>query len=145
MKILKKISLLFLLTTAFVSCNDDKPDTVGPEVEITNIPDNKEYKFGETIVMNFEFRDKVGMYEYEYKLYAEENTSNGFTTENYVDLQPSFYSTYNKIHTIALPEKSAKATYQEGDYVIKVQASDINQNVSVYYKPIRIVYPETEE
>lgn len=144
MKILKKISLLFLLTTAFVSCNDDKPDTVGPEVEITNIPDNKEYKFGETIVMNFEFKDEVGMYEYKYELYAKDYTPQEFSMENYIDLRPGYYSKYSKTHSILLPSESEEG-YQEGDYIIKVQASDINQNVSVYYKPIRIVYPETEE
>ena len=37
--------------------------------------------------------------------------------------------------------KNVTKTYQEGEYVIEVKASDINQRVSTYYKPIKITYP----
>ena len=140
MKILKPLIVLFLLSVSFISCNDEGPDREGPIIEITNIPDNKEYKFGENLVMHFKITDQTGMYEYKYELYAKDFTSDSFTYENHIQLE-GYLTKLEEAKSILLPEKSASETYQEGDYLIKVQASDINQNVSTYYKPIRIVYP----
>ena len=146
MKFFKQISLLFLLTTAFtfVSCNDEDPDTVGPTIEITNIPDNKEFKFGEDLSMHFKFTDQSGVYEYAYEIYSKNLLPDEFSVEKrHFDLQ-GFYTEINQVQTVILPAKSANETYAEGDYIIKVQASDINEIVSTYYKPIRIVYPTAE-
>jgi len=146
MKFFKLISLLFLLTTAFtfVGCNDEDPDTVGPTIEITNIPDNKEFKFGEDLFMNFRFTDQTGVYEYAYEIYSKDFLPNEFTVEQKIfDLQGS-YNEINQMQTVILPAKVDKEIYDEGEYIIKVQASDINQRVSTYYKPIRIVYPAAE-
>lgn len=141
MKFFKHVCLLFLVTVSLVSCNDEDPDTVGPTIEITNIPDNKEYKFGENLIMNFKFTDQTGVYEYAYEIYAKEYTPKEFSVaQKLIDLQ-GYFTEINQIQTILLPEKSAAETYQEGDYIIKVQASDINQRVTTYYKPIKIVYP----
>ncbi|SEI00965.1 protein of unknown function [Paenimyroides aquimaris] len=145
MKFLKQISVFFLLATAFVSCNDEDPDTDGPTIEITNISDNQEFKFGEDLVMNFMFTDQTGVYEYAYEIYSKDNLPKEFkVNQKLFDLQ-GYFTEINQIQTVILPEKSTNETYAEGDYLIKVQASDINQIVSTYYKPIRIVYPETQE
>lgn len=146
MKFFKQISLLFLLTTAFtfVSCNDEDPDTAGPTIEITNIPDNKEFKFGENLSLRFKFTDQSGVYEYAYEIYSKDLLPNEFTVEErYFDLQ-GFYTEINQVQTVILPAKSDTEKYAEGDYIIKVQASDINEIVTTYYKPIRIVYPAAE-
>lgn len=146
MKFFKQISLLFLLTTAFtfVGCNDEDPDTVGPTIEITNIPDNKEFKFGEDLFMNFKFTDQTGVYEYAYEIYSKDFLPNEFTVEEKLINLQGYFTEINQKQTVILPAKSATETYAEGDYVIKVQASDINQRITTYYKPIRIVYPVTE-
>ncbi len=146
MKFFKQISLLFLLTTAFtfVGCNDEDPDTVGPTIEITNIPDNKEFKYGEDLFMNFRFTDQTGVYEYAYEIYSKDFLPKEFkVNQRHFDLQ-GYYTEINQMQTVILPAKSATETYAEGDYVIEVKASDINQRITTYYKPIRIVYPATE-
>lgn len=147
MKFFKQISLLFLLTTVFtfVGCNDEDPDTVGPTIEITNIPDNKEFKFGEDLFMNFRFTDQTGVYEYSYEIYAKEFSPKEFkVTRKLFDLQ-GYYTEINQKQTVILPAKSAtEPLYAEGDYIIEVKASDINQRMTTYYKPIRIVYPAAE-
>ena len=134
-----------MLATAFVSCNDDDPDTVGPTIEITNISDNQEFKFGKDLVMNFKFTDQTGVYEYAYEIYSKDFLPNGFSVPQKVITFEGYFNEKTDNQTVILPEKSATETYAEGDYIIKVQASDINQIVSTYYKPIRIVYPETQE
>jgi len=146
MKFFKQISLLFLLTTAFafVGCNDDDPDTVGPTIEITNIPDNKEFKFGEDLFMNFRFTDQTGVYEYAYEIYSKDFLPKEFTVkQKHFDLQ-GYFTEINQMQTVILPAKSTAETYDEGDYIIEVKASDINQRITTYYKPIRIVYPAAE-
>lgn len=146
MKFFKQISLLFLLTTAFtfVGCNDEDPDTVGPTIEITNIPDNKEFKFGEDLFMNFKFTDQTGVYEYAYEIYSKDFLPKEFkVNQRHFDLQ-GYFTEINQMQTVILPAKSAAETYAEGDYIIEVKASDINQRITTYYKPIRIVYPVAE-
>ena len=146
MKFFKQISLLFLLTTAFafVGCNDEDPDTVGPTIEITNFPDNKEFKYGEDLFMNFKFTDQTGVYEYAYRIYSKESLPKEFTVDQRrFDLQ-GYFNEINQTQTVILPAKSATETYAEGDYIIEVKASDINQRITTYYKPIRIVYPAAE-
>lgn len=145
MKFLKQISVFFLLATAFVSCNDEDPDTAGPTIEITNISDNQEFKFGENLVMHFKFTDQTGVYEYSYEIYAKEYTPKEFSVSQKLITFEGYFNEKTDNQTVILPEKSPTETYAEGDYIIKVQASDINQRVSTYYKPIRIVYPETQE
>lgn len=146
MKFFKQISLLFLLTTAFtfVGCNHEDPDTVGPTIEITNIPDNKEFKYGEDLVMNFKFTDQTGVYEYAFEIYSKDFLPKEFKVNQKIFDLGGYFTEINKIQTVILPAKSANETYAEGDYVIEVKASDINQRVTTYYKPIRIVYPAAE-
>ena len=146
MKFFKQISLLFLLTTAFafVGCNDEDPDTVGPTIEITNIPDNKEFKYGEDLVMNFKFTDQTGVYEYAFEIYSKDFLPKEFKVNQKIFDLGGYFTEINKIQTVILPAKSATENYAEGDYVIEVKASDINQRVTTYYKPIRIVYPAAE-
>lgn len=144
MKFLKQISVFFLLATAFVSCNDEDPDTAGPTIEITNISDNQEFKFGENLVMHFKFTDQTGIYEYKYEIYEKDYTHQSFDYEKHITFE-GYYTEAIDAQSVLLPEKSPTETYAEGDYIIKVQASDINQRVSTYYKSIRIVYPETQE
>ena len=146
MKFFKQISLLFLLTTVFtfVGCNDEDPDTVGPTIEITNIPDNKEFKYGEDLFMNFKFTDQTGVYEYAYEIYSKDFLPNEFTVEEKLINLEGYFTEINQKQTVILPAKSATETYAEGEYIIKVQASDVNQRITTYYKPIRIVYPATE-
>lgn len=146
MKFFKQISLLFLLTTVFtfVGCNDEDPDTVGPTIEITNIPDNKEFKYGEDLGLFFKFTDQSGVYEYAYEIYSKDFLPNEFkVNQRHFDLQ-GYYTEINQIQTVILPAKSDTETYAEGDYIIEVKASDINQRITTYYKPIRIVYPAAE-
>lgn len=146
MKFFKQISFLLLLATAFtfVGCVSEDPDTVGPTIEITNFADNKEFKFGEDLVMNFRFTDQSGVYEYAYEIYSKESVAKEFkVNERHFDLK-GYFTEINQIQTVILPVKSATVTYAEGDYVIKVIASDINQRMTTYYKPIRIVYPAAE-
>ena len=52
-----------------------------------------------------------------------------------------YFTEINQKQTVILPAKSDTETYAEGDYIIKVKASDINQRITTYNKPIRIVYP----
>lgn len=142
MKLLKQLLLLSLITL-FVGCDDNEGDTVGPTIEITNIKDNAAYKFGETIVMKFKFKDQTGFYEYKYELYAEDFTSDSFTAEKYFFFD-GFYTELEEAKSILLPEKSTNKQYKEGKYLIKVTAADIHQNLSIYYKPIEITYPVAE-
>lgn len=144
MKFLKQIALLFLITSAFVSCNEEEPDTVGPTIEITNIPDGKEFKYGEDLGMNFKFTDQTGVYEYSYEIYSKDNLPKEFKVNQRLINLEGYFTEINQIQTVLLPEKTATEVYAEGDYVIEVKASDINQRVSTYYKPIKIVYPPTE-
>ena len=146
MKFFKQISLLFLLTTAFtfVGCNDEDPDTVGPTIEIANIPDNKEFKFGEDLFMNFRFTDQTGVYEYAYEIYSKDFLPKEFkVNQRHFDLQ-GYFTEINQMQTVILPAKTETETYAEGDYIIEVKAADINQRITTYYKPIRIVYPAAE-
>lgn len=141
MKFFKHVCLLFLATVSLVSCNDEDPDTVGPTIEITNIPDNKEFKYGEDLGMNFKFTDQTGVYEYAYEIYSKDNLPKEFkVNQRLIDLE-GYFTEINQIQTVLLPEKTATEVYAEGDYVIEVKASDVNQRVSTYYKPIKIVYP----
>lgn len=143
MKFFKQISLLFLLTTAFtfVGCNTEDPDTVGPTIEITNIPDNKEFKYGEDLFMNFRFTDQTGVYEYSFEIYSKDFLPKEFSVAEKIFSLQGYFTEINQKQTVILPAKSDTETYAEGDYIIKVKASDINQRVTTYYKPIRIVYP----
>lgn len=146
MKFLKQLSLFFLVVTSFVfiGCTNEEPDTTGPTIAITNIPDNKEFKFGEDLLMNFEFTDQTGVYEYAYEIYAKNFVPNSFVVnQRLIDLK-GYYTKIEQKETVILPAKSQSENYYEGDYIIEVKASDINQRVSTYYKPIRIVYPVTE-
>lgn len=140
MRILKHLIVLFLLSISFVACNDEGPDREGPIIEITNIPDNKEYKFGDDLIMNFKFTDELGVYEYKYEIYADDFSKESFTYQKHI-IFPTSYTLAEVTQSVLLPEKSPSETYYEGDYVIEVKASDINQNVSIYYKPIKIIYP----
>jgi len=140
MNFIKKLSLLFLFSIAFVSCDNADPDTIGPTVEITNIPDNKEYKFGETITMALLFKDQTGVFEYQYKLFAREYTSDSFDVTADVVLN-GFFTELSEVKSIHLPAKLPNEVYQEGDYIIQIKAADINNNISTYIKPIKIVYP----
>lgn len=142
MRILKHLIVLFLLSISFVACNDEGPDGEGPIIEIINIPDNKEYKFGDDLIMNLKFTDRFGVYEYQYQIYAKEYNPKEFTLSKpiYINFE-GYYNERTETQIIYLPAKSLSETYYEGDYVIEVKASDINQNVSTYYKPIKIVYP----
>lgn len=143
MKFFKQISLFFLLTAAFafVGCSSEDPDMVGPTIEITNIQDNKEFKFGEDLFMNFMFTDQTGVYEYSYEIYAKEFSIKEFkVTRRLFDLQ-GYFTEINQMQTVILPAKSDTENYAEGDYIIEVKASDINNRITTYYKPIRIVYP----
>ena len=144
MKFFKQIALLFLITTALVSCNSEDPDKVGPTIEITNIPDGKEFKFGEDLIMNFKFTDQSGVYEYAYEIYSKDLLPKEFKVNQRLISLQGYFTEINQIETVLLPEKSATQTYAEGEYIIEVKASDINQIVSTYYKPIKIVYPPTE-
>lgn len=146
MRFFKQISLLFLLTTAFtfVGCNEEDPDTVGPTIEITNIPDNKEFKFGEELGMILKFTDQTGVYEYAYEIYAKEFSPKEFkVNQKHFDLD-GYFTEISQIQTVILPSKTEKETYAEGDYIIEVKASDVNLRMTTYYKPIRIVYPAAE-
>lgn len=140
MKFFKQLSVLFLITALFIRCNDENPDTVGPTIEMANIPDNKEYKFGENLIMNFKFTDQTGLYEYKYEIYAKDYTEKSFETNKHIVLN-GYFTQVSETQTVLLPEKTVSTVYQEGDYLIKVQASDINQRVSTFYKPIKITYP----
>lgn len=140
MKFFKKIGLLFLLAVSFVSCNDEDPDTVGPTIEITNIPDNKEYKFGETITMALKFTDQTGVFEYQYKLYAKDNVTEGFNVNSSIVLD-GYFTDLSEAKSIHLPTKLPNEVYHEGDYIIEIKAADIYKNISTYIKPIKITYP----
>lgn len=140
MKFFKLLTVLSIIATVFVGCNDEEPDTDGPVIEITNIQDNKEYKFGENLMMKFKITDQTGLYEYKYEIYAKEFTPKSFTAEKHVIFEGA-YTELNESQSVQLPEKTPTVSYQEGDYLIKVQASDVNQRVSTYYKPIKITYP----
>lgn len=144
MKLLKSIGLFFVLASVFISCSDEEPDTVGPEIQITNIIDNQEFKFGENLVMRFKFTDQTGMYEYKYELYAKDYTTKSYDYENHI-IYDTYFTERNDVQSILLPEKTPTEIYQEGEYVIKVQASDVNQRISTYYKYINIYYPEVAE
>lgn len=146
MKFLKQLSLFFLVVTSFVftGCTNEEPDTTGPTIAITNIPDNKEFKFGDDLVMSFEFTDEIGFQIFSYEIYSKDFVSNSFiVNESLVDLK-TFYTYIKLDKSVILPAKSETENYYEGDYIIKIKAIDLNQNVSIYYKPIRIVYPVTE-
>lgn len=140
MKFFRLVSLLGMMAVMLVSCNDEDPDTTGPVIEITNIPDNKEYKFGENLSMRFKITDETGVYEYKYEIYAKDFTPKSFTAEKHIIFDSSF-TELNESQSVQLPEKTPDVSYQEGEYLIKVQASDVNQRVSTYYKPIKITYP----
>lgn len=145
MKLLKSIGLFFVLASVFISCSDEEPDTVGPEIQITNITDNQEFKFGENLVMHFKFTDQTGVYEYSYEIYSKDFLPNQFKVNRKLFDLNGYFNEIDQMQTVLLPEKSPTETYAEGDYIIEVKASDINQIVSTYYKPIRIVYPEVAE
>lgn len=140
MKFFKLLIVLSIIATVFVGCNDEEPDTKGPTIEITNIADNREFKFGDNLTMKFKFTDETGIYEYKYEIYAKDFTKESFTAEKHIILE-GFFSELSESQSVQLPERTPTVSYQEGDYLIKVQASDINQRVSTYYKPIKITYP----
>ena len=142
MKYLKQL-LLLIIMVVFTACEKDTYDNVGPEIDITNIKDNAVYNFGQTIVMKFNFKDESGIYEYKYEIYGEPTTKDSFMEEHHYTLN-AFYTNLQEAKSILLPAKSDNETYQEGKYIIKVTAADINDNISVYYKPIQIVYPTKE-
>lgn len=140
MKFFKLLSILSIIATVFVGCDDDEPDTKGPTIEITNIADNKEFKFGDNLTMKFKLTDETGLYEYKYEIYAEDFTPKSFTAEKHI-IFDSYFTELNESQSVQLPEKTPTVSYQEGNYVIKVQASDVNQRISTYFKPIKITYP----
>jgi len=145
MRFFKQISLLFLLTTAFtfVGCNDDV-DTAGPAIEITNVPDNKEFKFGSELKLDIHFNDPSGIVEYQIEIYKEDFTENSFVFTKLVKIV-EFSTTFTVYQGILIPEKSENNLfYDEGIHIIKIAAVDYRGNISTYYKPIRIVYPAAE-
>ncbi|HLW63408.1 MAG TPA: DUF4625 domain-containing protein [Flavobacterium sp.] len=145
MKFTKLLIVVFLATFSLSSCSKEDPDTVGPAVEIINIEENQEFKFGENLVMYFKFTDQTGVNEYKYEIYAKDYTQKSFMYENEIKLE-SYYTELSEAQSVLLPEKSASESqnYQEGAYLIKVSAGDILGNLSIYYKTINIVYPEDE-
>jgi len=144
MRFLKQMTLIFIAIFTFSACEKEEVDNVGPTIEITNIVDNQEFKFGDDLRMNFKFTDQTGVYEYAYELYSKDFLPKEFTVEQKVfDLNGSFKE-ISLQQVIILPAKTPSETFAEGDYVIKVQASDDHQIVSTFYKPIRIVYPTAE-
>ena len=146
MKFFKQISLLFLLTTVFtfVGCNDEDPDTVGPTIEITNVPDNKEFEFGKELKMDIHFNDPSGIAEYQIEIYKEDFTPNSFEFTKLVKIA-AFSTNFTVYQGVLVPEKiEVDKLYDEGNYIIKIIAVDYKGNISTYFKPIRIVYPVTE-
>lgn len=145
MKFTKLLIVAFLATFSLSSCSKEDPDTVGPEIEITNIEENQEFKFGKNLVMHFKFTDQTGMFEYEYEIYAKDYTPKEFTAKKHFEFE-GYYTELSEAQSVLLPAKSATESqnYQEGEYLIKVTAADILGNLSTYYKTINIVYPEDE-
>ena len=90
MKLFKYISLFFVLATVLISCDNEDPDTVGPAIEIINIPDNKEFKFGENLVMHFKITDQTGFYEYKYELYKKIIQIKSFDYEKHITFEGYF-------------------------------------------------------
>lgn len=117
---------------------------MGPEIQILNIEDNQEFKFGEDLVMYFLFKDQVGMDAYRYEVYAKDYTNKSFMFENTIEFQ-GYFTQLEEVRTIVLPSKTAVEDYQEGEYLIKITASDIRGNLSEHYKTINIFYPEAED
>lgn len=142
MKLINKISIFFLAIGSLVSCTKEELDTAGPIINIVNIPDNKEYKFGDNLVMQIKLKSNIGVYEYQYEIYAKEFAANEFTVPKKHVTFEGYYNEKDEIVSVILPEKSATANFKEGEYVIEIVAADINQNTSKYFKPIKIVYPQ---
>ena len=144
MKLIRVFFVMFLTAFTLTSCENDDDDTVGPEIQILNIEDNQEFKFGEDLVMYFLFKDQVGMDAYRYEVYAKDYTNKSFMFENTIEFQ-GYFTQLEEVRTIVLPSKTAVEDYQEGEYLIKITASDIRGNLSEHYKTINIFYPEAED
>ena len=123
MKYIKQLFSVLILASVFtfVGCNNDDPDNVGPTIEIINIPDNAVFEFGQNLVMNFNFTDQTGVYEYSYEIYSKDFLPKEFRiTRKVYDLQ-GFFTEINKVHSVILPAKSATEDYDEGEYIIEVK------------------------
>lgn len=142
MKFIKQISILFLVFVGLTACTKEELDTNGPTIEITNIPDNKEFKFGENLTMLIKLKSNYGVYEYQYEIHAKEFAANEFTVPKKHITFEGYFNEKDEVVTIILPEKSTTANFKEGEYVIKVWAGDINGKVTEYTKPIKITYPQ---
>ncbi len=144
MKLIRVFFVMFLTAFTLTSCENEDVDTVGPEIQILNIEDNQEFKFGEDLVMYFLFKDQVGMDAYRYEVYAKDYTNKSYMFENTIEFQ-GYFTQLEEVRTIVLPSKTAVEDYQEGEYLIKITASDIRGNLSEHYKTINIFYPEAED
>lgn len=144
MKVFKTFVVLFVAACTITSCENEKIDTEGPEVQILNIEEDQEFYFGEELVMHLLFKDQVGMDAYRYEIFAKDYTERSFMYRNTIELR-SYYTQLEEFRSVLLPKKTTIEDYQEGEYLIKITASDIRGNLSEHFKTINIFYPETAD
>lgn len=149
---MKNILYTFLLVTSALflgSCSEDK-DTTPPTIEIQKPQENEVVLTGSNLKMRFRFTDEFGIQKYTYKIFPEvaENVYVDFNYANEVFI-PSLYQELVFDHSVNIPVMSTTpGTWgytTPGNYILRVTATDIYNNVNSVDRIFKVEPSQTEE
>jgi len=143
MNIIKSILILAISSFAFVACSDND-DTEGPKIIIELPTDNTQYEYGDVITLRMTIEDEGGIEKFKYEVYPEDETGEKFEMKEEVELI-NYLTSFTDTYTIAIPSRPNNTSfYDDGNYILKVTATDFSKNQTVQQVRISISNEETE-
>lgn len=143
MKTIQSILILVISSFAFVACSDND-DTEGPKVIIELPTDDTQYNYGDVIFLRLNIEDKGGIEKYKYSILPEDETGEKFTIEEEIII-PQYLTSFSNLTPIQVPSQPNSASfYDDGNYILKVTATDFSKNQTVQQVRISISNEETE-
>src|SRR5690606_7392446 len=143
MNIIKSILILAISSFAFVACSDND-DTEGPKIIIELPTNNTQYEYGDVITLRMTIEDEGGIEKFKYEVYPEDETGEKFEMKEEVELI-NYLTSFTDTYTIAIPSRPNNTSfYDDGNYILKVTATDFSKNQTVQQVRISISNEETE-
>ena len=143
MNIIKSILILAISSFAFVACSDND-DTEGPKIIIELPTDNTQYEYGDVITLRMTIEDEGGIEKFKYEVYPEDETGEKFEMKEEVELI-NYLTSFTDTYTIAIQSRPNNTSfYDDGNYILKVTATDFSKNQTVQQVRISISNEETE-
>jgi len=143
---MKNILYTFLLvSSAFLlgSCSKDE-DTDAPKIEVLNPEENQEVKIGSNLNMLLRFKDEYGVRFYSYEIFYKEGVVPGeFNYKKELNIN-GVLNEFEIGHSVSIPAMSLDSIpTATGDYVLRILAVDLYDNMSYVDRTIKIVESES--